>query len=403
MNFEKEKAKNGQWTLKLNGRYIYSKYNPQREATKNIISDFDIQASGYILIGLGLGYHLAALCELIDTNKSVQVVALNEEERIVFHSIEQDFPFAQYNIKIGSFQDIEWNGNLQIIIPQVWMNTIDEEHPLYFSLADIKMKQVTYKQSAEQMVENFSFNSALNHFDLVEQKARISQRKNACLVASGPSLKDTVEWLKEQQKELYILCVGSALNFLLNHGVVPNAVIISDPKDNIYYQVNHTAYTGHLFYLSTANYKTVQAYAHSKTILLQEGYSLAERQATDLSYPLLETGGSVATTGFSLLEYFGFATIFLFGQDLGFEAEETHVVGSTSGRIVSADEKLIEIPSNRGTSIHTTLNLYSYLKWFESKCASTKIRVYNTAYNGAVINNAQLVQYEKFLSLLKEC
>lgn len=402
MNFDKEIAKNGQWTLKVNDRYIYSKYNPKREAAKNIAAEFDNQASSYLLIGLGLGYHLEALCELMDKAKYVQVVILDEYERELFNTRLSEFQFQNYKIKIINFKDIKWTENQQIIISQVWLNTIDMQHPLYFYLADIKMKQVTYKQSAEQMLENFFLNSSLSNFDLVEQKMQINQKKNACLVASGPSLKDTVHWLKELREQLYILCVGSALNFLISHEVIPDAVIISDPKDNIYHQINHTKYNGVLFYLSTANHKTVQEYPNNKTILLQEGYSLAEQRASELSYPLLEVGGSVATLGFSLLEYFGFLNIYLFGQDLGFVSENTHVLGSTSGRIIAADEKLIQIPSNERSFINTTLNLYSYLKWFERKFTSAKVKVYNTAHNGALINNAQLIKYEDFLYLIKK-
>lgn len=402
MKYEKEIAKNGQWTLKVNGRYIYSKYNPKREAARNINAEFNKKASSYLLIGLGFGYHLEALCELMDKKKSVQVVMLEEYELELFNSIKSSFCFIDYHIKIIKINEVELYENLQIIIPQVWMNTIEEKHPLYFNLADIKMKQVTYKKSASQMYENFSFNSSLGNFNLPEQKEFLNQKFNACLVASGPSLKETVHWLKEQRDKVYILCVGSALDFLLGHGVIPDAVIILDPKNNISHQINSEKYKGLLFYLSTANYQTIELYPYKKIILLQEGYDLAEQLAENYAYPLLETGGSVGTIGFSLLEYLGFSNIYLFGQDLGFLYDNTHVVGSTSGRVVSKNEKLIQLPSNNGGYIQTTLNLLSYLRWFERKFSETNVNVFNTAYNGAEISYTKLIDYEEYINLIME-
>ncbi|WP_186439486.1 6-hydroxymethylpterin diphosphokinase MptE-like protein [Kurthia sp. Dielmo] len=43
--------------------------------------------------------------------------------------------------------------------------------------------------------------------------------KKAALVASGPSLNQTVVWLKKHEHEFDIYCVGSALKILLNHNI----------------------------------------------------------------------------------------------------------------------------------------------------------------------------------------
>lgn len=386
MKIEKMVARNGVDTLKINDLYIYSKYRPLEDSERFIQSEFDPTAEGYLLIGLGLGYHLYALCNQ-NRSKPIIVYCLDKQEIQLFQtSIVYEELYRKMNIKITrNLKDLKITSQYQVIIPHVWMQVMEKEHPLYSFLADIKMKQMTYKQYAPLMEENFVENVRLQEFYLTNHRY---EKKVACLVASGPSLNETKKWLVNVKDDVFILCVGSALKILLNEGIQPDAVIITDPKHSISVQLQGCSYDGLLYYLSTASSSTVSAYPGPRCILLQEGYSLAQQYAKTNEYPLLETGGSVATTGFSLLEYLGFSQIILFGQDLGFVKNFTHAEHSTSGRMVNSEEQLIRIESNSMSTIYTTPNLNSYLRWFNEKVANSNVKVYNTAYKGAKIKKA---------------
>ena len=63
-------SKNGEVTLRLNEVFIYSKYRPKEDAVRWINAEFDEEAESYLLIGLGLGYHLQ---ELIGKSKDKPV------------------------------------------------------------------------------------------------------------------------------------------------------------------------------------------------------------------------------------------------------------------------------------------------------------------------------------------
>lgn len=404
MIFEILEAKNGENTLKVNNLFLYSKYRPVEDARRFIDKEYDKEAEGYLLIGLGLGYHLKALHELIEPHKELIVFVLNKKEIDFFKDSEIERKLRhRKNIKlIHNINDLALNANYQIIIPHVWLSVMGQDHPLYSFFMDIKIKQMSYKRFAPLLEQNFKINIQLDDFKLMHIKESLKDKKIAALVSSGPSLNETKNWLKNIKEDVFILSVGSALKPLLNAEVTPHAMIISDPQPIIMKQFSEIQYNGDLFYLCTADNNTVNSHKNNRCILLQNGYYLAEELAIELKYPTLDTGGSVATLAFSLLEYLGFKQIILFGQDLGFTGRESHVAGSTSGRNIGEVEKLLMIECNAGKMISTSNTLYSYLKWFNIAVQNASIDVYNTALYGAKIEGTQLINEQQFCKLFSK-
>lgn len=401
MIFEKIKARDGNATLKVNNILLYSKYRPLVEVEKFIESEFDNNAKGYLLIGLGLGYHLHSLAKLVGGRKPILVYALDIKEIELYKSELFQMELPDNVIITTDIKKISVHQDYQIIIPHVWLQVMEKKHALYSLLMDIKMKQMSYKRFAPMLEMNFYENIQQQYFEVQNIKKNLKQKKLSCLISSGPSLNVTKAWLKVAKGKAYLLCVGSALKVLLKEGIVPGGVIISDCQPTIFEQLNDSGYNGDLFFLSTADFNTVKSYRGNKYILLQKGYDLAEQYAKKISYPLLETGGSVATTGFSLLEYLEFETVILFGQDLGVMGKQTHAKNSTSGREISKEEDLIEIESNVGESIKTLPNLNSYLRWFNEKCKISVCQVYNTSEQGAKIEGVPLLNEKQFYKLIK--
>jgi len=401
MQFERIEARDGNSTLTVNNILLYSKYRPITDAEKFIESEYNREYKGYLLIGLGLGYHLHALLKLVSDSRPIFVYVLNSQEIDLYESIYGSGKLASNVTITTDFRKIAILNDYQIIMPHVWLQVMDKQHPLYYLLMDIKMKQMSYKRFSSMMEMNFYENIQQRIYSLPQYRESLEQKNFSCLISSGPSLDTTKKWLKAVKGKAYLLCVGSALKVLLEEGIVPDGVIISDCQPTIIEQINDSGYTGELFFLSTADFNTVRSHEGDKYILLQKGYELAEQYAKKMNYPLLETGGSVATTGFSLLEYLGFNSIVLFGQDLGFIDEYTHAANSTSGRNLSKDEQYIEIESNSGAPIKTLPNLYSYLTWFNRNCEESTCNVYNTAKNGAKIESVQLIDEEQLYELIK--
>ena len=392
MKYEVELAKDGNPTLKINDKYIYSKYAPIKEAESFIIKEFDENAPGYILVGLGLGYHLKQLIKM--THKEIILLPIDEQE-IKFYQQQTDNSLLNRVEKITANKDV---GDYQIFIPNAFLSAVGEQHSLYDFLQDIKIRQRSFKTYGKLLEQNFKANITLNDTTHVNLANRYKGAK-ACLISAGPSLDEMMSYVSlAKDNGYYILAVGSALKALLVRNIIPDAVIITDSQDNIQRQLSNTNYNGMLYYLSTANHGAVLLHQSERIMLLQQGYHLVEQYLKE-DMELLETGGSVATTAFSLLEYMGFQRVVLFGQDLGFAGELTHSTNSTSAK-KSLKKKYRKILSNNNTYINTQPNLYSYFRWFEQKFCNTNVEIFNTALHGAKIKGATFVNEMELQQLL---
>jgi len=386
MNYKVDVAKNGEYTLILNDIYIYSKYNPRKDAEKFINKEYDNDAKCYFLVGLGLGYHLEALLQM-EKNKPIIVLAIDEQDITMFKRYSKNPQMMELNnVKIILETELKEDLNLyQIIIPFSWMKALGGNHRFYNLLEDIKIRQMSYEAFSELLDKNFQDNLKNNDPSISELK-NVFKGKLACLVSSGPSLDSTIELLRDVKDRCYVLAVGSALNTLLKNNIKPDAVIIIDSQINVVKQLKNKVYKGLLFYLSTSNHEMTLVHEGKRIIIFQEGFNPAEIEAKKTKVEVLETGGSVATTGFSLLEYMGFQSVVLFGQDFGFKGDSTHSILSTSRKNIVSEMPFRKVLANNGEYIHTTANLSTYLRWFERKANKTNVKIYNSSWTGAKIN-----------------
>ncbi|UPW83762.1 motility associated factor glycosyltransferase family protein [Lysinibacillus sp. Ag94] len=381
MNWEVATAKNGEATLTLNNYAVYSKYRPREDAWKWIDSEFVESMDQYFLIGLGLGYHAERLAQLAKGKRVIVYFFEELEYELFLNNKESDDLLLKIEV-IHDLKDFILNEKTQVLIPGSWIKAIGQDHPLFTYLEDIKINQVTYKRSADLLENNFNCNMQISPKIRNYPKYK---KKIACIVASGPSLNNTVSWLKEIQDKVEVFVVGSALKLLLLNGITPTAAVISDAKPDIIKQIKGSGYLGPLYFLSTANAKTVMNHEGDSYIIFQQGYPLAEVAAEKHKMPLFETGGSVSTVAISLLDYLDFEEIILFGQDLGFVGNQTHAKGSTSGRAVSDDLNIREVLANDGSLVYTTPNLQVYTRWIENKAKRMSKKLYTTSEQGVFI------------------
>lgn len=398
MKWSLVKAKNEESTLQLNGVAIYSKYRPVEDAKQWINAEYDIKSEQYFMIGLGLGYHLKALVE-IARGKRITVYYFEQQELDLFLSQNSNTTWwQQENIQIvHDMKNAMLNTHMQILIPNVWLKAIGEKHPLYNILDIIKNNQIAYKKNAKLMAINFNQNMKLDDDCNYPEPTN----KEACLVVAGPSLDETIHWLKEQQQHVDIYVVGAVLKKLMVHNIEPTATIISDANDVIVKQLYNCGYAGDLYYLSTANHTAVKTHIGKRYILFQQGYRIAEEVAREKQCRIIETGGSVGTAAFSLLETLGYKVIILFGQDLGFVGNESHTKLAISAELKETSKNR-KVQANDGNQINTTSNLLAFLYWYNEKMKDTNLKVYNTARMGAKINNVPLINREEFFNLVKK-
>ncbi|MFS0817755.1 6-hydroxymethylpterin diphosphokinase MptE-like protein [Lysinibacillus sp. 1P01SD] len=381
-------TRNKQYTLLVNDISIYSHYEPKQGAKNWIEKEIDLSKDAYFLIGLGIGYHIEALLNCLNSEKKIIVYYFEDEEYRIF----KKYGLVQFEGKsnliiTNTLKDIKFEENIQILIPDVWIRAIGQMHPLFPILEVMKNTQRSYKINKDLLRENFNLNYKLGDSFYYPQP----RHEIACLVAAGPSLNETVHWLKKIEHSVDIYVCGAALNVIEKQGITPMGVFITDANDTMQKQLLYTKYVGALFYLSTANHTAIRLHRGKRYILLQEGYLSAEKYAKANNATLIETGGSVSTTIFSYIEKQNYQAVILFGQDMGFKGEYTHAQESTSGKTVQNTEKLRKLKSNDDDYIYTNPTLYAFFYWFSEKLKNSNLKVYNTAKNGAKLINAPYI------------
>lgn len=218
----------------------------------------------------------------------------------------------------------------------------------------------------------------------------------AVLVSAGPSLNKNVDLLKEYKNKVFILCMDKTVKVLYDHGIIPDAIISVDPVKGVYYTEEMKEFYKEAIWITTttSNFYTHIPIPHRRRVLLEGGDLLngsIYKEFTGAELPTVSTGGSVATSAFSVIEGWGFETLIFIGQDLSFPGNKRYS-DSTTDVIQESIEKgfsIIETPGYYGDTVKTRDDYYTYLKWFEGAISITKIKnVINSTEGGAMIAGA---------------
>jgi hypothetical protein len=410
-NIEIETSKKGSLTLKKNNHYLYSRYDPIKDVSKFIDSQIDPLANIYCLFGFGLGYHVEQLMTK-ETNKKIIVIDTDISTiQAAMHHIDLTNIFSNENVQIvilnnpmqiqEFIRNLDSDGpNIKWIIPQSWIGTISNSS-LKEILEDIKIKEMSFLRMKNIMEENFQNNIQLFDSHIGPLLGRFEGKK-AALVAAGPSLDDNIDFLKQLKNKYFLLCVGAAYKTLLHHNIEPDAIVMSDPHDLVFEQIKDVGSQIPLLFLATVNKEVVRYWSGIKIILFQEGYPLSEQFAKEHQIPLIQTGGSVATTGLDVLIKMGFAEIVFFGQDLAYRGNQSHSIHSTSNKTISLNQPTFTVEANNHQKVNTSRSWMIFRKWIENKIQQTpKIQFKNTSYTGAVIKGAPYVAGEHIANSAK--
>lgn len=384
---------------------LYSKYDPSRDSKAFAEEAYDENTENYIVYGLGLGYHISELEQLIKmkgTNYHIYIVEANAGIlKVAEENINLDGILKNDNITLIIMADekksyeklnkILLMKNTKILIHKPSLSVIPEKfNELKYLLEEYVMKQNSIN-SAYQLL-NINFESNIKNFDeIVDTLFAKYKNKSLYLVAAGPSLDKNIHKLKNIKGKGIILSVGRAVRSLIAAGVIPDYIIITDPGNWLYnMQLKGLDIDIPIIVLSTCDKNVMLNYKGKKYMALQEGFVLAENYAKDNRHSLIETGGSVATTGLDIAIRMGCNPIVFVGQDLAFTNNKTHS-NTTFSRDISMSRSLREVEDIYGKSTYTSKNLYIYLRWMQNRIAKEKdIKFIDATEGGAKIQGTKI-------------
>ena len=218
----------------------------------------------------------------------------------------------------------------------------------------------------------------------------------AILVAAGPSLDKNVEDLKKAKGKAFLMVVDTALNTVLEHGIIPDITMSIDSRKPLNLFKN-AQFENIPIALSMNSNKEVVKKNHARHFYEVDEQSYLTRIIEKIGKDTMQlpTGGSVANNALSLLYEMGFKTIILVGQDLAYPGGVEHAeaaYGKGNDKIDTKKKDYFEVEDNFGNMVMTEANMNIYRKWIENYIAAyDDLKVINATEGGAKIAGTEFI------------
>ncbi|MCM8827510.1 MAG: DUF115 domain-containing protein [Candidatus Omnitrophica bacterium] len=422
-------SKCGIFTLRVEGVFFHSVYNPIKEVDY-LIEDLDIEnIYNLVVLGFGLGYHIKRIWSERNFKGRMLIV---EKEPAIFKKALETIDFSQLLKDKGVYIILEENASLvtRIIENSNFFRVNDMAgvdtilHPpsvqtyleYYLEILKSIRNCMSWQQMSLGTLNTFKNiwqeNSLDNLFDVVNSLGLIDLKglfRNipAIIVSAGPSLNNDIDVLKRAKGRIPIFCVGTALKVLLNAGIEPDFVVVVDAHPKVLKQFEGISApkSSYLVAVDFVRKEIVDMFRpryffyscdNPFSLFIPEG----QRKGRVFS------GGSVAHACIDIAVQMGFNPIILVGQDLSFFDGRTHAQGTMyDGVSLSfSDEEsfkkqgLMWVKGNYEEKVLTNQVFFIFLENMKRYIKNRpNVEFINATSKGAFIEGTKLISLEEVL------
>lgn len=405
-------TKNEVYTVKVDGFYLHSKYDPIREAERIVNGNIE---DGYlhILFGYGKGYIAKQLEEKLCDSSSLMIIdpifpIINSENygANVITIIEENSLSEMIEDKLKNFET-----RVKVICSPNYDKILPKEYSLLLKIIkDVQnfniVNENTLKYFSEMWQENY-INNLYNVYTGASLKVINKYYDCPVIVASGgPSLTKQIPKLKEIYQKVVIIASGSTINSLLVNDIEPDYIVTVDGSINNYEHFrNIKNIKSQLIYALTSQYKIQDEFTNTKFAFVDYtniDYKNHIESIYGIDLPLINGGGSVANFAFSIASYITSGPIAVIGQDLAYTNNESHAKGnkfySEIDKNYKEKRKFFEIEGYYGDRVLTDYAFYSMKKRFEviNRALEHESNVYNCTEGGAKIEGMIQLPFNEF-------
>ena len=433
-----ETAKSGEPTLKIqkDGReyYIHSKYDPIREAEKFVAQFQDVDKYNHVFFyGAGLGYHIEAFLRkypnleytIYEPEPAFFGAFLSTKSFInpkKLKNLYVQFARKAMPVYLKDFIDFTEGEALFITLPS-YERVLAEE---YREFHDCFIRLISDKR--QSLRTNFAYqkrwiiNSLVNFEELLRspnillQKKKYFQGRPVLLVAAGPSLSMEYENIRYIKKHglAYIFSVGSAVNALVNNGIMPDAACAFDPSHlsiKVFEKILAEKKDGFpLVFGSSISHEIPRQFHGPKLHMIVSQDTIAPfffKTKNNQPLEIVHDAPTIAIVTLELLYKLGANLVILVGQNLGYlndnnnrryaeGIEYSHV----SSEIEPEKRKELKLTENvYGEMISTNEGFIRYREQMEGWIKKlSSLEVVNTTKGGAKIDGAAFVTLEDVIA-----
>lgn len=416
--------------LKVGKQYIHDNKNPIQEAKKIIEKQNNVREHSDILFyGLGLGYHINAFVEQYpNTAFAIYEPVPEVFYQFLYHADLHQLPLHLIkSISIegqpedavnfcSSFVSRISNAALTIDLP-AYKNIFPAKYQNFYAQFEKFIGERRLSLAIDSQFEKrWTINSTKNFIQIINspnillEKQGSLKNKPALLVASGPSLEEEIENLKQIKENglAYIFSVGTALNALIQHEIHPHGACTYDPTENNQIICKEALKKGiksiPLIFGSTVGYESLGKYPGPKVHMLISQDTLAAfylKPVRDEGNGSIHDASTIAVIALQLLCNLGFNPIILVGQNLAYRGRMNYAAGSTFHPIEVSQPELDNVvlvkdvygntvPSNE-SYIRMRQQLETYLSHYKD------LDVINTTKHGAHIEGTRFQSLEELI------
>lgn len=418
--------------VKQNGvtRYLNGKYAPAEAVAERWLKNQEKieEYAPVVVIGISNGFHIKKIMEEVpktsniliyepsfelfrrameetdlsflfqpDIPVGILVDGLNESETMVYfyHFVTVDnMAFLKYFVS-GNYAEL-FSEKVEDFIKRLrqYMNDIEVGWNTVIRYTDV---------NARNVFDNLPY--LFEGYNIRDLQGILPKDVPTIVVSAGPSLNKNIMDLKKAVGKACIIATDTAMKPLLNAGIVPHFFVIVDGlKPALLFEhkelskVPMVTMTGvaadpmklhkgkKFFYVSGSEFE-------AKMLL-----DLSEKEGRDRTLFNLPTGGSVATSAYSLGIFMGSHTVILVGQDLAMTGNKTHADGTFQDKMDTIDaesDEYFEVESVDGGKVLTRSDLKLYLDWFEKSIKEWGHPTIDATEGGALIHGSKVMTLKK--------
>lgn len=228
------------------------------------------------------------------------------------------------------------------------------------------------------------------------------------LVSAGPSLNKNIMELKKAVGKACIIATDTATKPLLNAGILPNLFVIIDGlKPEVLFQHKDISKVP-MVTMTAVSTEPMACHKGKKFFYgadsafedeLSGDIKKKQEEGSDRRIPFLVSGGSVATSAYTLGLNMGAKTVILVGQDLAMTGNRTHADGTFQDHMDQIDAEsgeYFEVEAIDGGKVLTRVDFDLYRKWFEDHFKEwNHVTVIDATEGGALIHNTKIMTLKK--------
>lgn len=327
-------------------KQIDSIYDPVNEASRNL-ERFNVRESiNFVVLGLGLGYHVFEIIKQSITHSKIYIFEKDPDLfSLALREVDFCSIFEHPGVKLFVDSDIRELSSLLeperinftlndycLISHKVLTNISIDYYRILYQEIDNYFKESKVNLKTQSIHSKLYYKNIFSNLDCLMTSPGIISLKGrlpdipALVCSAGPSLDKNIQFLKSSRKNFFLISVSTALKPLLHNGVKPDVVVSIDPDELTIRAFDFQMKTEDTWLVYNASVpNTIPKSFPNRRIAFDLDLHLANwfKKRSKEKGNLGKTS-SVAHAAFNLAKHLSCSPIILLGQDLCFHKERLH-------------------------------------------------------------------------------